>query len=63
MEGARIHYTFAESEWDYVMGLPRNTREGIIHTFEESVNRVRETALIVGRSVKHTGRKFADLRQ
>lgn len=63
VEGARVHYTFGESEWDYVMGLPKNTRERIIHTFEDSVNGVKETAMIVGRSVKHTGRKFVDLRQ
>lgn len=63
VEGARIHYTFGESEWDYVMGIPKNTREGFIHTFEESVNGVKETVMIVGRSVKGTGRKFADLRQ
>lgn len=63
VEGARIHYTFGESEWDYVMGIPKNTREGIIHTFEDSVNGVKETALILGRSVKHTERKFVDLRQ
>lgn len=63
VEGARIHYTFAESEWEYVMRLPMATRERIIHTFEDSVNGVKETAMILGRSVKHTGRKFVDLRQ
>lgn len=63
MEGARIHFTFTESEWGYVRELPRNTRDAIIEAFEGSVNGMKETAVVVGRTVKHTGRKLADIRQ
>lgn len=63
VEGARMHFTFGESEWEYLKGIPKNTRDGIVQAFEGSVNGVKETAIIVGRTIKHTGRKLADIRQ
>lgn len=59
VEGARIHYTFAESEWEYVMGMPRNTRNTIIQAFERSVDKARQVVILVGQTVRGTGRKIA----
>lgn len=61
VQGARIHYTFTQSEWEYVQDIPRNARNGIAQAFEGSVNRAREIAMLVVRSVRHTGRKVAGL--
>ncbi|KAJ4417356.1 hypothetical protein N0V82_006220 [Gnomoniopsis sp. IMI 355080] len=63
VEGARMQLTFTESEWEYLKGMPKNTKDGIFQAFEGSVNGLKETATIVGRTVKHIGRKVADIRQ
>lgn len=61
VEGAWVHYTFTTSEWEYVRGIPGNTKSSIVQAFEGSVNRARETLMCVVRNAQRMREMIGDL--